>query len=63
MTSTGIEIISEESMRAAPPEYLLVLPWHFRDEIIAREAAYLAAGGQLIFPFPTFEVVGPGKAN
>jgi len=58
MTSTGIEIISEETMRELPPDYLLVLPWHFRDEIIEREAAFLEAGGQFIFPFPHFEIVG-----
>ena len=58
MTSTGIEIISEEKMRAAPPEYLLVLPWHFRNEIVDREKDYLQAGGQLVFPFPNFEIVG-----
>jgi GDP-D-mannose dehydratase len=56
MTSTGIGIISEETMRANPPEYLLVLPWHFRDEIIKREDEYLERGGQLVFPFPHFEI-------
>lgn len=57
-TATGIEIISEETMRANPPEYLLVLPWHFKTEIIERESAFLKAGGKLIFPLPTFEIVG-----
>lgn len=56
MTSTGIEIISEETMRQNPPDYLLVLPWHFREEIIARESAFLEGGGQFIFPFPQFEL-------
>ena len=56
MTSTGICIISEETMRLNPPEYLLVLPWHFREEIIKREDEYLNNGGQLIFPFPKFEI-------
>ena len=56
MTSTGIEIIAEETMRETPPSYMLVLPWHFRTEIIEREKAFLDGGGQLIFPFPTFEV-------
>lgn len=56
MTVTGIGIIAEETMRANPPEYLLVLPWHFRDEIIKREDDYLEKGGQLIFPFPHFEI-------
>lgn len=57
MTSTGSEIISEEVMRTNPPEYLLVLPWHFKDEIILRESDYLKNGGHLIFPFPKFEIV------
>jgi len=56
MTSTGIGIISEEIMRSNPPEYLLVLPWHFREEIIKREDNYLENGGQLVFPFPNFEI-------
>lgn len=56
MTSTGIEIISEETMRANPPAYLLVLPWHFKDEIIQREDAFLEGGGQLVFPFPNFSL-------
>lgn len=56
MTVTGIEIISEETMRQKPSEFLLVLPWHFRDEIIKREHEYLSNGGQLVFPFPKFEI-------
>jgi len=57
MTSTGIPIVSEEFMRENPPEALLVLPWHFREAIVQREANYLAQGGRLVFPFPSFEVV------
>ena len=56
MTSTGIGIISEDTMRDNPPDYLLVLPWHFRDDIIKRENTFLENGGQLIFPFPHFEI-------
>ena len=58
MTSTGIPIISEETMRKNPPDYLLVLPWHFRTEILEREHAFLKRGGQFIFPFPHFEIIG-----
>ena len=56
-TNTGIEIISEDTMRLNPPNYLVVLPWHFKEEIIKREEAYLNNGGQLIFYFPQFEIV------
>jgi hypothetical protein len=59
MTPTGIPIISEEQMRSAPPKNLLVLPWHFRNEIVARESEFLAKGGRILFPLPTFSVVSP----
>jgi GDP-D-mannose dehydratase len=58
MTSTQIPIISEEQMRKEKPEFLLVLPWHFKEGILEREKDYLCGGGQLLFPFPQFEVVG-----
>ncbi len=55
---TGIPIVSEDEMRAAHPDYLLVLPWHFRDGIVEREAEYIRKGGRLIFPLPEIEIVG-----
>ena len=61
MTVTGIEIISEENMRKSPPKFLLVLPWHFRDEIIARESDFLNNGGQLVFPLPKMEIYSNKK--
>ncbi len=57
MTSTEIPIIDEETMRRDNPDYLLVLPWHFREGIVAREEVYLRGGGTLIFPFPQFTLV------
>lgn len=56
ITPTGVEIISEDEMRKNPPEYLLVLPWHFRKEIIEREIVFLEKGGSLIFPFPSLDI-------
>jgi C-methyltransferase C-terminal domain len=40
------------------PDYLLVLPWHFRENILQRESAFLARGGKMIFPLPAIEIVG-----
>lgn len=58
MATTNIPVISEAEMRADPPEYLLIGPWFFRDLFIEREKKYLADGGRLIFPLPSFEVIG-----
>lgn len=54
---TDIPIISEAESRKTRPDYYLVLPWHFRPEILEREKAMLADGGAMIFPLPTIEVV------
>jgi len=55
---TNIPIYSEEEMREAKPDYLLVLPWHFISEFVEREQEFLDNGGQFIVPCPVFEVIG-----
>jgi len=55
---TNIPIYSEDEMRKAKPDYLLVLPWHFINEFRKRESDYLKGGGKFIVPCPTFKIVG-----
>lgn len=55
---THIPIASEDDVKADRPDYMLVLPWHFRETILEREADYLEQGGRLIFPLPEIEVIG-----
>lgn len=52
-----IPIVSEAEARAMNPDYFLVLPWHFKEGLIAREQEFLARGGKMIFPFPEIEIV------
>ena len=54
---THIPIISEAGGPCDEPDYFLVLPWHFKDGILQREAEFLALGGRMIFPFPEIEIV------
>lgn len=54
---THIPIVSEMEAHAMEPDYMLVLPWHFRDGIIQREQEFLARGGKLIFPLPEIEII------
>jgi len=53
---SGIPIISEVDAKAMKPDYFLVLPWHFRSNIIEREVEFLRDGGSLIFPLPKIEI-------
>src|SRR5207237_9582789 len=54
---TGIPIVSELEAKARKPDYLLVFPWHFRKNIVEREAAFLAGGGRMIFPLLKIQVI------
>jgi len=56
IASVGIPIISEEEARNDKPDYMLVLPWFFKEEFLKREKKYLETGGHFIFPLPKLEV-------
>ena len=55
---THIPIISENEAHALNPDYFLVMPWHFRANLLQRELEYLNHGGKMIFPLPRIEIVG-----
>lgn len=52
-----IPIISEEQMRANPPDYLLIGPWFLKEQFIERENDFLQRGGCMIFPLPELQIV------
>ena len=52
-----IPIIPEAQAKAMAPDYFLVLPWHFRENILQRERETLASGVKFIFPLPDIEIV------
>jgi C-methyltransferase C-terminal domain/Putative zinc binding domain/Methyltransferase domain len=60
---THIPIISEDESRALQPDYYLVLPWHFLEEFLDREAAFLAGGGRFIVPLPEVRVLDHSSAS
>jgi len=54
---SNIKIISEKEAKLKKPDYMLALPWHFKDHIIKREQSFLNKGGKLIFPLPDIEII------
>ncbi len=54
---TNIKIISEILSRFYKPDYYLVLPWHFKKEILIREKNIRKKGVKFIFPLPNLKVV------
>lgn len=54
---THIPITDKEEIDSLKPTHKLVLPWHFRESIIAREDHFLKNGGKLVFPLPKIEII------
>ena len=54
---TKIKIISEVLSRFYKPDYYLVLPWHFKDEILIREKQIRKKGTKFIFPLPKLKII------
>ena len=52
--ATNIPILPEDEMRENPPDYLLILPWHFVKEFSIREREFIEGGGKFIVPCPKF---------
>ncbi len=60
---TKIPIISKSEARKGAPDFFLILPHHFLDEIKAQEKQYLDSGGKFIVPLPRFRIVTAGRTT
>ena len=52
-----IPVISMEKAKSMKPDYFLILPWAFRNDILLREKETLFNGTKFIFPLPFVEIV------
>lgn len=54
---SNIPIIPKQQARKEHPDYFLLLPTHFIDEIMEEEKEFRKAGGKFILPLPEFKVI------
>ena len=54
---TRIPIFSPERIREARPDYVLILPWNLKDEIVSQAAYVREWGGRFVVPIPEVRVL------
>ncbi|MFI4981562.1 MAG: methyltransferase domain-containing protein [Nevskiales bacterium] len=57
LPGTHLAILSPDQVRETKPDYLLLLPWNLKDEIIGQMAHIRAWGGRFVIPIPQTRVL------
>lgn len=52
MPGVAVPIGSPDLLRDDPPDYLLILAWNFKDEIMSQQRWFAEQGGEFIVPIP-----------
>jgi 2-polyprenyl-3-methyl-5-hydroxy-6-metoxy-1,4-benzoquinol methylase len=56
LPGTHIPILHPEQIRETKPDYLLILPWNLKEEIMAQMAYIAEWGGKFVVPIPEVQV-------
>lgn len=57
LPGSHIPIVSESAINEIKPDYIIVLPWNFKEEINHRLEFVKAWGGKLVYFIPGFDIV------
>jgi hypothetical protein len=56
LPGTHIPIHHPEMLKETRPDYVVILPWNLKDEIIAQHDYIRSWGGRFVVPIPTTEI-------
>lgn len=59
LPGTHIPILHPDKVRETKPDYLLILPWNLKEEIMAQMAFISEWGGKFVVPIPEVQVFDP----
>jgi hypothetical protein len=57
LPGTHIPVKAPDAIFAARPDYVLILPWNLREEIMEQMRAIRDWGGKFVVPIPRIEIV------
>ena len=57
LPGSRIPVLAPDAILAARPDYVLILPWNLKDEIMGQMAAVREWGGRFVVPIPRLQVL------
>lgn len=57
MPGVALPIHGPDYLKEDPPDYLLILAWNFKDEILEQQSWFSDSGGRFIVPIPSPEIL------
>lgn len=57
LPGSRIPIVTEASLKTAKPDYILILPWNIKDEVIAQLAYVREWGGKFVVAIPNLQIL------
>jgi SAM-dependent methyltransferase len=63
MPGVQIPIVGPEKLQESQPDYMLILIWNFKDEVMRQQAEFARKGGKFIVGIPTPLVLEPALAR
>lgn len=57
LPGSHIPVVAPEFIESMKPDYLLVLPWNIKNEVIKQMSVIRTWGGKFVVPIPTVEVI------
>ena len=57
MPGVHVPIRSPETLHEEMPDYVLLVAWNYRDEVMRQQREYLERGGRFIVPVPSPEIL------
>lgn len=57
MPSSHIQVMNEDYLKVAKPDFVIILPWNLKEEITQQLAYIQEWGGKFVVPIPTLQII------
>ena len=57
MPASHIPVVNEQFLKDAKPDFVLILPWNLKEEIVAQLSYIKDWGGKFVVPIPELQIL------